>query len=337
MCRCCSFGFNSQPLSNEDLNKIYDNYVFSFPTKGIGNTAYEKAIGLVEKNIDRAAYVVEIGASDGYVTKSLWERGYKNIFGLDPNPRIADDFPVPVYRQYFTEKTEFEHPVNAFVLIHVLEHFAKPWEIIAAMSSKLDEGGFVVIEVPALDFSLHHQHLSFFSVPFLIKMGYEHKLQVVDHIFDNDITRIVFQKKREVETLYTAEMIEELERDAITKAENTRRKAELIKERLNTYLADCIGEKIYWWGSGATSAIGFLKILPEIQKKVDFVIVDGDVSRRGLVFTPADKEVCFVEDILSGQRIKNLVMASVLNNEMFRTMERIECEAQNIFVYDLPV
>lgn len=326
LCLNCLYAFNATKLDDEILADFYDKYMFSFPSKGIGNSAFTEIFAMIDRHTNLQERIIEIGASDGYTLKSLWQKGYKNLLGIDPCPRIPEDFPVEFVKSYFDTSTDCGD-VDVFLLIHTLEHFEKPWEILKAMGGKMKAGGRVIVEVPAPDVALFHQHLSFFTPEFLERLGNDCGFFIADASFSDSVSRIVYKKG-----LGGTKNIKLEDRvETIAKIDAVRRKKDIFKQDVNDFLAGCAGETVYWWGTGSSSMIGFQSVQQENLDRVKIVVIDGDETRRGLIFTPTGQEVYFAEEVLRGMKGQNIVLASVLYAEILETIKRLDCEPKKVF------
>ena len=333
LCHNCLYAFNAEKLDDDTLTGIYDNYMFSFPSKGIGHSSFTGIFDLIDKHTRPSERIIEIGASDGYVLKSLWQKGYKNLLGIDPNPRIPADYPVEFQKGYFDETTDCGE-VDVFILIHVLEHFEKPWDILNTMGEKLKTGGRIIVEVPAAEVALLHQHLSFFTPEFLERLGRDYGFYVKDASFSGNISRIVYEKGTVQEGVNTNKIKFENRADTIAKINDIKRKKGVFEKDINEFLAMCAGETVYWWGTGSSALIGFQSIKDEVLKDLKIVVIDSDETRRGLIFTPLGQEVYSTEEALREVRGQNIVLASVLYVEMFEMMKQLGCEPGRVFFKD---
>lgn len=331
LCKNCLYAFNSSPLNDKELSLLYDNYVYVSPAAGIGFSSHATFIDLVKKRLDKNANIVEIGCSDGYLLSVLHKEGYRNLFGLDPTPRISNDFPIPVRKEYFTRDTLFEFPIDAFILEHVFEHFTKPWEILDNMASLLPTGGKVLIEVPYYCNGIHHQHLSFFTPPFLQTIAANTGLDILELTTDKVVTRVVFQKNISLSPFYTSQELESQKNEVFLQTSEVERQRQELHSRLDDFVRSAGNEPVYWWGTGSSSAILFAGLDPVLKKTSDFKILDSDPARKCLIFSPAEKEVLFAPEVLKKLRISNLVFASQFSGEMRAIMTRIDCTAEKTF------
>jgi 2-polyprenyl-3-methyl-5-hydroxy-6-metoxy-1,4-benzoquinol methylase len=126
---------------------------------------------------DRQAAVLDIGCATGALLAVLKGRGYANLVGVDPSPtcaRLASDVHgVRVLPGTVTSLDRVKGPFRLCILAAVLEHLCDPVPALARIHELLDEGGFLLVEVPDVtrfadcidgpfqQFST--EHISFFS------------------------------------------------------------------------------------------------------------------------------------------------------------------------------
>lgn len=93
---------------------------------------------------DRSVKILDIGAGEGLYIKLLYERGYKNISGIDLN-KIAvgyakeHDIPVDYANVY-----NFDKPADIGLLIHAFEHFDKPSVAVENITKNIQKELYIV-------------------------------------------------------------------------------------------------------------------------------------------------------------------------------------------------
>ena len=330
LCTDCWYAFNSKPLSEELLKTIYDNYVYISPSTGIGYSLRSKFIQMVKDNTVKEDYVVEIGSSDGYLLRQLYDCGYRNLEGIDPNPKVNEDFPVFIRKGYFTRNTSFETEVDAFLLENVFEHLEKPWEALGNLAYKLKANGKILMEFPGYCNGMHHQHLSFFTLPFLQSIAIQNGLSIIP-MYHEEVTRIIFEKSNNPTPFLSGLQLDKEKERILANTNKVSEEFTEMKSRLDTYLRESMGEKIYWWGTGLWSTILFCSIDENILGSLDLEIIDSDPTRTLKIFSPANREVMLAESSLSGRNVKNIVLGSQFTGEMLKKLEEWNCVPERIF------
>ncbi|NCC84305.1 MAG: class I SAM-dependent methyltransferase [Clostridia bacterium] len=281
-CSSCGLGFNASPLPQETLDSIYLHYRDIKPQRGIGASKFKPFLNMVQKNVITSDFIVEIGSSDGYLLDRLVELGYFNIEGIEPSKEWQQmNNKNKIRNVFFTEDTEFHCSVDVFLLMHVLEHFERPWALLSAMRNKLSKHGKVIFEVPHFT-SFFHQHLSFFSIPFVCRLARDIGFEVCDLKDDGFVFRCCLQKnkiksqgnsKNQLSKNECAEVLEIVKRDALHNNS--------VLQDLRDLL--CVKKSLYWWGTGTTSIIALSNLGEDVFLEKEIIFLDNDIERVGLV------------------------------------------------------
>jgi len=330
LCSNCWYAFNSKPLPEKSLQQIYDNYFYVSPSMGIGHSLRNGFIQMVKGNTRKEDRIIEIGSSDGYLLRQLHDCGYINLGGIDPNPRINEAFPVKIMKGYFTRDTNFESEIDVFLLEHVFEHLEKPWEFLKKMSDKLSNNGRILMEFPGYCNGMHHQHLSFFTLPFLQNIAIQSGLNSIP-VYHEEVTRIIFKKNSNPVPLLSNLQLDEEKKKILAKFNKVAEEHAKMKSELVAFLEKSKGDKVYWWGTGSWATILFYSIDKNILGNMDLEIIDSDPARTSRIFSPANKEVKLAESSLSGKNVKNIVLGSQFISEMRQKLEDWNCRPERIF------
>jgi len=107
-------------------------------------------------NFDLDSFVADIGCASGIFLEGLQEKGYKHIYGIDPNPEsisfMQEKLPnAHLFALYLKDFLEQEHQTFDFVfLLDVLEHIENDAEFLEEVKLVLKDTSKVIISVPAL-------------------------------------------------------------------------------------------------------------------------------------------------------------------------------------------
>lgn len=280
LCKKCGLGFNSTPLPDDVLETIYRKFRYIKPSNNIGTSKYSKFLQMIERNVHQNEYVVEIGASDGFVLDTLIDEGYLQIEGFEPSQewnRMNNK--GKIRNEFFTDKSSFSKPVGAFLLMHVLEHFSSPWDIMETMKEKLDDGKKIIFEVPYFS-GFYHYHLVYFTDTFTHRIARDLGFDILEKEIDGDVLRVCLKKKN---TLVS---------DKHTPADTTEYLVKRLEDKKAAYLNYLeyvrlkISEtdNIFWWGTGSTSVMLLNDLGEKICSNKLFTFIDSDEERKGLVF-----------------------------------------------------
>ena len=294
LCQNCSLGFNSQPLSLEDLTFLYDNYLYISPLKGMGTQKYTGMVKTLKKECAPGDHLVEIGCSEGYLLQQLADGGFTNLLGIEPGPQAATARALGhrIHQEYFDDLTCRDERVDCFYLMHVFEHFPDPFTILAQMVDQLSVGGKIIIEVPnACGF--HHQHLFYYNEIFLEKLARQQGLTPLVSHSTKEIIRVVWQKQ----TTPPPALSKIPSLDMGSPMRQRCRAVDAMVKRLNAILAARQGKKLHWWGCGSAAVIYISRLDPDRVSGVEWILIDGDKSREGYYLPGLDARVIHPDNL----------------------------------------
>ena len=88
----CPKSFLVQLDQTINKNILFDDYIWltgtSISAKNYAQTFSENVVNKL--NISKSEFIVEIASNDGTFLKSFFNKGYKNILGIDPASNLAD-------------------------------------------------------------------------------------------------------------------------------------------------------------------------------------------------------------------------------------------------------
>jgi len=329
LCRRCGLGFNATPLDGEELKRIYDNYLYISPIHGIGHTKYSGMLDTIQKYCLQSEKIVEIGCSEGYLLHELRKQGYTNLTGIEPGPQAeeAEARGLHVLKGYFGPDTRDLDSVDAFIMMHVFEHFPNPFSILDHMLSRLSDNGKIIIEVPNFS-GFHHQHLYYYTPFFIRRLSKDKELTLAYLKSSPDFLRFIVQKtnggSREAGT---DESIETVIARALKIQTEFLQKIRYIEQ----VLVQAGGQKIYWWGAGSASTILLNQIDKTILNQSEIVIIDGDTTKTGH-FIPGVNYKIHDCRILNNSTVDTLIIASSFYPEIKNVMKNNNISAKSIGV-----
>jgi SAM-dependent methyltransferase len=331
LCRSCLLGFNATRLDDEALREIYDNYLYISPMKGIGRSKYVGMIETLTTTYAPSARLVEIGCSEGYLLNELRKAGFTNLTGVEPGPQgdEARGLGFDVIDGYFDASMFPAGSVDGFYLMHVFEHFPDPFAVLRSMIRALAPGGAITIEVPDLD-GFHHQHLYFYTLPFMRRLCHDHGLRVVRAAEENDTLLVVLAHedaaRREPETpAPPADVIMRRgeARYAVFKAD---------VDRLRALLARQSAGELWWWGAGSAAVVLLNQVGDLVRGRSGLHVVDGDPNKWGCVVPGVNLPVSPSES-LRDRSVEQLVIASAFHHEIRQSLLGLGAEAEQIEVF----
>ena len=229
-CLSCGVCFSTPRLSEKQLEYMYDNYrseefrgespdeyfdrIVNYPPEESEN--HQKILWIKEKLEDQfvAEKILDIGCGGGVLLFTL--RKYfesAKLFGIEPTSNFAElsrrRTNSIIINGYFDEKSFIKEKFSLITCCQVLEHVDELDKFVKNVRDKLENGGFLYIEVPDVsDFDylpkdhsrfLEPSHLWYFNKNFLCEKLFKNNFQVVDKIIKKTIRgrnnlMIIFKK-----------------------------------------------------------------------------------------------------------------------------------------------
>jgi cyclopropane fatty-acyl-phospholipid synthase-like methyltransferase len=189
----CGLIFHNYMMTDETVRKFYqDEYRATRPTSeddqisasNISEETHRAKLILQHLNnrIDNVERCLDIGCSTGKLLALLKDRYGCETVGVEMNKVFRKQATADVVVE---DLEEVEGKFDLITLIHVLEHCTRPLEMLAKISELLEDGGYLVVEVPvpkatsdggvAYGFNLAHP-IAFVSITLfrmLTKAGYK--------------------------------------------------------------------------------------------------------------------------------------------------------------------
>ncbi len=187
-CTNCGHIFLKNPPNQKIMNYLYKQF-YNYPSPllkefkperddfflSIFKKHFHKIIK--KKNLNR---LLEIGCFDGYILYNL-RKQYK-VCGIDPSKgaNIGKKFGINIKRQFFNSKNINSLIGNHNIILfrHFLEHLKNPFKFLNICNQILNEGGFVIIEVPDVLNNLKNGSVDIFS-PQHVQCFSKHTLSLI--------------------------------------------------------------------------------------------------------------------------------------------------------------
>lgn len=158
-CGKCGFVFNDFSAKQDDFSKYYES-LSKYETNGISGAGglsvidrkrFEKIINFILPYIkNNKNSILDIGCSQGGLLFLFKEKGYTELFGIDPskycvevvkknqiNAEVGNIFNIKIRKKY-----------DIVILSAVLEHIVELDKLIMQLKKTLKKGGSLLIEVP---------------------------------------------------------------------------------------------------------------------------------------------------------------------------------------------
>lgn len=301
-CDVCGFVFADFEANQSVFDKYYEFYskyedaglsvADSSPEKKIiqGNIAH-----FIEKNlvIHKNSSIMDIGCALGSQLKCLRQRGYKNIYGLDPSQKCVDhcnSMGITAFKGSVAQN-DIAMVFDTILMDNVLEHVYDINNFFNSVLGLLKPDGYLVVRVP--DARLYTpafytkafsaftiEHINHFDNESLINLGKLHGLSIISSGFDPHDpsgTSIVYKKVVNQDYL-TAK------KSCVTYLKHSEK---ILKDKQSEVKNKLSNSKIAIWGIGSYySRLAHNKFFDDFEV---VALVDKDLHKQNQ--TIADKRI----------------------------------------------
>ncbi len=163
LCQNCGLCFLNPQHSEGDYQKYYewhdrpiDRKVGVLGIRPGTRTEYDRLrldffTGFLK---DKKSKIIDIGSGYGIFLNSLTSRGYKNLYGIEPNREavkiVKENFGFEIYDANLGDASLPKNEFDAATLIAVIEHFNDPIKSLRDMYALLKPGGYLYVNTPNL-------------------------------------------------------------------------------------------------------------------------------------------------------------------------------------------
>ena len=139
---------------DHDLNPDLYSHYYPGPPNQSQRDYLEKTAEEIESRFSKEDVIVDVGGGQGHLLKILAERGFQNLWLLDPTATSDEDSPIHALRISLPGNVpELEGEADLIISQHFLEHCSDPRGFLNQARSLLSDSGEVWIEVPDLEAS----------------------------------------------------------------------------------------------------------------------------------------------------------------------------------------
>lgn len=300
-CAECGFAYADVDASQEIYDEYYKNYnVYaennSLKQKGTQRTGeYERIYELIISKAGYEAKILDIGCGGGDFLAYLKEKGFKNLYGMDPSQNSIDKLMVKGIKGICHGIFE---PINTadvssydiVVSMGVIEHIYDLPNYLTQIVRYMKEDGCLLLEAPAVEgFAevmwaipnyFNHEHINYFSKMSLDKLlsnfSLSRKNENVYYECENRekvLIAIYERKNREKSCFHYDDLSEKsiqsyFEAIRISEAE--------LKGKINKLLNS--DRRLVIWGCGSY-AMWIVKQYPKLVEKVD-CFIDNNTAKQ---------------------------------------------------------
>ncbi|WP_428079467.1 SDR family NAD(P)-dependent oxidoreductase [Candidatus Pelagibacter sp.] len=296
----CEECFNCQLSVSVSSTEMFSNYLYQSSTTKTFREHFELAAKkyVKEFNLDKDAYIIDVGSNDGVGLKPFLDLGYKNIQGIEPAKNlaeIANNNGINTFNGFLNEKAmnPIKNGADLLLASNVFAHADDLKSMAESMKKLIKPEGKIIIEVQYLlntikDLTfdnIYHEHTNYWSLFTLNKFLRDLDLFIfkVERIntHGGSIRVYVSQNKDMKIDVSVENMIKDEEKYGLKKLStyiNFGKKIQNLKKQVleNLKLLKIKNKNIIGYGAPAkaTTALNFFNIKDEIN----YIIEDNHLK-----------------------------------------------------------
>ncbi len=189
----CEECFNCQLSVAVDSDEMFSNYLYqSSTTKSFRDHFVSAAKKYIKDfNLDKDAYIIDVGSNDGIGLKPFLDLGFKNIQGIEPAKNLADlanENGINTFHGYLNDKAlnPIKNGADLLLASNVFAHSDDLKSMAESMKKLLKPGGVIIIEVQYLlktikDLTfdnIYHEHTNYWSLTALNRFFNDLELKI---------------------------------------------------------------------------------------------------------------------------------------------------------------
>ena len=305
MCKSCNFVQLSNVINPK---KVYGEYLYVTKTShGLAKHFLDLTNYLSKKKIIKnRSKVLEIGSNDGTLLKLL-KKKCSLLLAVDPAKHLFKDRKIKNIGDHFSLKlsNKIKNSYGKFDVIianNVLANINDLHDIFKGIEKILNIAGYLVVETFSLygvlqknlvD-NIYHEHLSYFTIPSLMKFAQKYNLYLIDVKFlevKGGSLRFIFRKdyfvknKKNIIQLIKKERL--VTHHTFSRFKILREVNDLNKKKLNSFIKEKIieGKKIAGFGA----SVGTTTLIYDFELQNKIPILFDNEKRRFNLFCPGTR------------------------------------------------
>ncbi|MDO8621168.1 MAG: class I SAM-dependent methyltransferase [Candidatus Levybacteria bacterium] len=155
-CQKCGLIFSSPVLEPSKITEFYRESVCSYDEQiPYLIKAYMREFQRIEPFLPQNPKILEIGCGNGFFLEALKKRGIKDLFGVEPSPKMVSEAPSYLKKRItsdvFKQKQFPNNNFDAVLCFHTLDHVVNLNKFIKSVREILKPGGFIFFVVHNTD------------------------------------------------------------------------------------------------------------------------------------------------------------------------------------------
>lgn len=195
LCKECNLVQQTDRVEESIMNNVYEADYYNCPSptgSGMGICEIQKFYHFFNSIKLNKGKLLEIGCFDGYLLNELQKEEW-DVYGIDPSnatTNIVNNFPTGHIKSSFFDNKSFPNELfDVIIFRNLLEHIYNPNEFLRNVTNRLNENGYIFIDVPNIKAlnaaggigSFFHQHISYFSIESMQFLLRQHGFNVIKY------------------------------------------------------------------------------------------------------------------------------------------------------------
>ena len=299
-CDKCGFTFAEMEANQEIYNDYYKKcnvYAESADIKKAGYMleVHRKRMELFENKIFNNSYILDVGCGSGEFLSCLKEKGYVNLYGLDPSSesvaKLKDKEIIGIQGNIFDVVSEnLLHGFDLVISTAVVEHIYDLNLYVEQLKKYMKQGGYLLIDAPAVEGFpryiypvanyFNHEHINYFSRESLENLFGIHQLKRVNQNPYIIIGEMDNEKEMGLMGLFCEDYTARRPTFDMTSKECIKEYFSKINDS-DKKVMDILqkGKKIIIWGCGSYT-IQLIAKNPELFDAVEYFIDTNTIKQR---------------------------------------------------------
>lgn len=346
-CDKCGFVYLDMNLTDESIDRYYSEYNMYDDSSSVKTEVYDNAVKMyleiIEAFIDKKCSIVDVGCGSGKLIRTMHKQGYLNVSGIDPS-----EYSINAMREQGVSCqlgsayncSSIAEPVDAVLLVGVLEHLLRPRDAVCEIKNILKPNGLFFVAVPNLETfaqekfpeanCINHEHINFFdkySLDNLLRSEGFVRISDDEYCYKKMSPELdtclmgIYQLGEEIKTVGCTENSCRFMKEYVAFCDD-------IENRERAIIEEVLKEDtIIVWGCG-NYASSLLKRYPKLLDKVEFFV---DNSRMKQMTGFEGKAVYDKAEILKNPQ--KLILGCVMLNKESIEKELRDIGAKNKLIY----
>ena len=302
----CENCHNCQLSVSVNPKKMFSNYLYTSSTSDIFREHFINASKKYIKDFKlnkKKSYIIDIGSNDGIALRPFFDKGFKNILGVEPAKnlaKLANKNKIKTFNGFLNKENLKKIKKNADLILasNVFAHADDLKEMTECMLKLLSRKGTIIIEVQYLLNTLkdltfdniYHEHYNYWSLTSLINFfkKFEVKIYKSEKVETHGGSiRVYLKKDKKVKIEKSVlQMLKDEEKFGIKKFKTYKifgEKVYKIRENIRKNLKKLKNRNTKIIGYGAPAKASTALNFFGISNEIDFIVEDNKLKHNKFI------------------------------------------------------